>query len=438
MEPIYGQRTTCLLLSPPPGRPASTRRQAQGRTRRLALEICEPRWPLAALPLSLPLFDSPPADPSPAAEVFTPDQTAEVDPASDSTQAPSAELGELESNPEADSTEAVREGDVSEAADWNSLGAGPEAMALSATLEESAGASLEETDSDQPFSLRSAQDQADEAAGPESASPRRLDGFSAIAPLSNAGSGLEAERREWTPATIVRYPLYDAARTKSGGEAACPAPATARSLTFLDVGRVAAPAATGLRSGAPAWTPLELAGTGVRSENLATDFATDFASPARIAQQPSGPAASRLQPALAGENRGQRMMLLASAGRRLRDRVDARSPPVSNQSPELPQVQPQGREATTESADDKGTPETRRAGTAVPRRFEWAHQPVADQRVSRSALEEIAVLMLLAAEWFARTHARSSPEPQALWNLCVLDSRQIAARDKFFERLSSP
>lgn len=436
MEPSYGQRTTCLLLAPPPRRPASTRRQAQGRTRRLALEICEQRLPLAALPVSLPLFDSPPADPAPAAEVFTPDQTAAVDPASDSTQAPSAELGELESNPEADSTEAVGEGDVSEVVDWNSLGAGPEAMALSATLEESAGGSLEEPSSDQPFSLRSAQDQADQPAGPEATSPGRLDGFSAIAPLSSAGSGLEAERREWTPATIVRYPLYDAARTKSGGEAACPAPAP--SLTFLDVGSVAAPVATGLRLGVPAWTPLELAGADARSENLATDFATDFASPARIAQQPSAPAASHLQPALAGENRGQRLMLLASAGRRLRDRVDAWSPPVSDQAPELPQVQPQVREQAQESADDKGAPETRRAGTAVRHRSEWARQPVADQRVSRSAIEGIAVLMLLAAEWFAKTHAPSSRETQELLHPSLLNSRQIAARDKFFERLSSP
>ena len=167
MEPIFGQRTTHLPRAQPPRRPASKRRQVQGRTRRLALEICEPRLPLAALPVSVPLFDSPLADPSPAAEVFTPGQTANVDPAIDSTHAPTPELDERETNPEAGSTEIVGEGDVSEASDWNSLGAGPEATALSATLEESAGASLEGTSSDQPFSLRLAQDQSDEPAGPD-------------------------------------------------------------------------------------------------------------------------------------------------------------------------------------------------------------------------------------------------------------------------------
>ncbi len=431
MQPIFGQRIMSLCGARPPRRLAEQRGPAQRRTRRLALEVCEPRWLLAALPWSAPLFETPLADPSPAAEVFDPGRTAPADPASDSMQAPTADPDQVQNNSDADPSEIADEADVSESSDWNSLGAGPQAMSLSATLEGSTSASPEETSSDQPFS---GQNPPDEAAGSEAARPGRLDGLSAVVPPSMAASGLEAERREWTPAGIARYPLYDAARAKLGEQAACPIPARPSSLVFLDVGRAATPAATSLRLGSADWTPIELAGTGGRAENLQTETLTDLSWPSRVAQKPSALTPSRFQPLLAGENRGQRLMLLAVAGRRLRDRVDASPPPVSQRSPELPQVPTQGQHQANKDGDD-GTLKTSRAETAVPDRFESANRPVADDRTSRSAIEGVTVLMLLAADWFAKTLARSRLEPQQLPHPGVLDSGQIAARDKFFERL---
>jgi len=431
MQPIFGQRIMSLCGARPPRQLAEQRGQTQRRTRRLALEVCEPRWLLAALPWSAPLFDTPLADPSPAAEVFDPGRTAPADPASDSMQAPTADPDQVQNNPDADPSEIADEADVSESSDWNSLGARPQAMSLSAALEGSTSASSEETSSDQPFSV---QNQPDEPAGSEATRRGRMDGLSAVVPPSMAASGLEAERRAWTTAAIARYPLYDAARAKPGEESVCPAPARAPSLVFLDVGRAATPAATGLRLGSADWTPIDLAGTSGRAENSETDFATDFDSPPRVAQKPSALSPSRVQPPLAGENRGQRMMLLASAGRRLRGRADAFPPPVSNESPEPPQVQPQGRHQDGQG-DGLETLKTSRAGTAVPDGFESANRPAADERTSRSAIEGIVVLMLLAADWFAQTHIRSRQEPQERPHPGVLDSRQVAARDKFFERL---
>jgi hypothetical protein len=311
-------------------------------------------------------------------------------------------------------------------------------MALSATLEESTGASPEEASSDQPFPLRLGQSQPDDPAGQETASPGSLDGLSAISALPAAGSGLEAERREWTAATTVRYPLYDASRPGLGDGAAFPSPATASSLGFLDVGRVATPAATSLRVGTPAWAPSELAGTSSQPDSLETDFATDFSTHAPVVQKPSTLAASRLPPSLTGESRGARMMLLASAGRRLRDRVSASPLPVARESPEIPNVQPQGQDRAKDSGGDTGRPDTERAEAAIPHRLEWANRPLADDRASRSAIEGIAVLMLLAAEWFTKSHARLQQGQRELPNSCPLDSRQIAARDRFFERLFAP
>lgn len=433
MQPMFGPRTTSLPDAQPPRRRAGQRGQAQGRTRRLVLEVCEPRLLLAALPWSDPLLDTSLADPSPAAEVFTPGRPAPADPASDSLDAPTADSDRLEDIPDTDPAEIAGEDDGSETSDWNSLGAGPEGMPLSATLEESTIASPEEENWSDPSSLRAEQNRPDEPAGTEATGPGRLGGLSALPASAAAGSGLEAERQEWTPAGIVRYPLYDAARAKLGQQATGPLPARAPSLVFLDVGRAATPAATSLRLGSADWTLMELAPTSGRFENLKTEFATDLARPSHDAQNPLAAVPSRSQPSLAGENRSQRMMLLAATGRKLRDRVDASPPPAYRGSPQLLQVPMQNDNQANKS--DDGTPKTSQAATAVPDRFEAASRPVADDRTSRSAVEGITVLMLLAADWFAKRRVRSRPERQEPPCPAVLDSWQVAARDKYFERL---
>lgn len=436
MQPMFGRRTTSLPGAQPSHRRAEQRGQAQGRMRRLALEVCEPRWLLAALPWSVPLLDASLADPSPAAEVFTPGRTALADPASGSIKAPTAARDRSGNVPGADPAE-IDGDDGSETSDWNSLGAGPETMTLSATLEGSTIASPEEeTWSDPPDSLRSEQNQPDEPAGPEATNPGSLDGLSAMRAPAASGSGLEAERREWTPAGIVRYPLYDAPRTTLGGQAVCLAPARARSLVFLDVGRAATPVARSPRPGSADGTPMELAQSNGRFENLETEFATDLARPSRAAQNPSAAAPSRFQPSLAGENRGQRMMLLAAAGRRLRDRVDASPPPLYHRPPELPHV-PMQNDNQASKGDDE-TLKTSPAATTLPDRLGAATCPVADDHTRRSAVEGTTVLMLLAADWFAKTHVQSRLERQEPPSPGLLDSWQVAARDKFFERLFAP
>jgi hypothetical protein len=179
--------------------------------------------------------------------------------------------------------------------------------------------------------------------------------------------------------------------------------------------------------------PMERAPTSGRFEDLETEFATDLARPSRAAQSASAAAPSCFQPSLVGENRGQRLMLLAAAGRRLRDRVDASPPPVYQRPSELLHVPMQnGNQA---DKGDDGTRKTSQAATTLPDRLGAATRPVADDRTSRSAVEGITVLMLLAADWLAKTHVRSKLERQEPPSPGVLDSWQVAARDKFFERL---
>ena len=440
MEPGFRLRKTMLRRWQLRIPPAKERGASKTRTRRLTFEICEPRLPLAALPM-LPLADDMPlVDRLQAAEFIAGSfETSSGDPTHAVPAAPATDLCVEEPNPDASPSEiVVADGDDSEGSSWNSLGAGPKEMSLTATFEEANGQSTEQSSWGQESLPLLGQTGPNNPVAHEAAGPDRLDEFSAIAALATASSGLEGERREWTAATTVRYPLADAGRTQPSSAVPFPRQAATPSLVFLDVARVATPTTTSLRLGLAASTAMDAAVTTAPLTSLETEFATD--SPARVAaaQKPPAVSTSRARLAITGDSRAQRIMLLASKNPRPHSREQASFLPDSSWPPEALHVQGQGAERSSESSGGAQTLDVRRARVGIPNLSKGTTGPLGDDRASRSTMGGIATLLLLTTGWLTKTFAPTRRRQPGLPDPGLFHTQQMAASDHFFKQLSRP
>jgi len=399
------------------------RQRRKIRTRQLAFEIFEPRLPLAGIPL-LPATDMPLID-VPLIEMPATDEPAGCEVAESggegSFASPARELPgagdavlceenlceeEMHADPRRPGIN-PEESDSSDVAGWNSLDAGPEPNWLFATLEDSPDRLAEDRLAEPLFSLGEERNPV-VGSRDDSASDNRWQpgGLSAVADLGTAWRDPQHERREWSGAVTVRYPLAEGGRPARGSGDAVPAQAVASSAGFLDVGCIVTPE-TGrrlsIRSASSFRT--EFPSRSAATAGLATEFGTEGAAEARVGPTASA-ATSRHRASLMGENRSQRMVLLASAASRLRIREAALMVPYPSLPPETsPTPSPDGRNA--EGGDEPGNSDSRRDAVGILHRPTWRGDPPADDRVSRSTMAEIAAFLFLAAGWFRR---RQTPE----------------------------
>jgi hypothetical protein len=439
MVPTIRLSITNLPDAQPAPRLPPSRRRPKNRTRRLAFEVCEPRWPLTAL-LELPSAvdaaadnDSPPIQD--AAEVCpTPCSVRDGDvPESDD-----ADFGRQEPSSEVPPVEIVAdERDNSESPEWINLDAGPEPVWLSASLDESLGSSTEATLSEPFTPFGSAQNPSEGSPERGSSARQPSEDSLAIAAPSAVPAGLEAERGDWTAAGVVRYPWADGSPVSPPVGTKFPPQATTASAGFLDVGRLVT-TETARRGGDSALLPrLELALTETPSSSLATDLPAPLSANSPVTHKTPG-AAAPVRPSLTGESRGQRMMLLASTHARPRRPAMAPSFPVPAGKPETPQVQARADAPSlpsdrprSETGPSSPLPTTLGSIPSPPP----ATAPLGDGRVSRSTMEGFAVFVLFAAGLFRKTHRRPRQPLQGIVGANPFDPQQAAARDAFFEQI---
>ena len=161
---------------------------------------------------------------------------------------------------------------------------------------------------------------------------------------------------------------------------------------------------------------VELALSDAPSSSLATDWAVDLAADSPGTQKtPAATASAR--PSLIGENRGRRMMLLASTGSRPRKHAIAPPIPVPTSRPEASRVQVPGDPPSGPSGEHGS--ETGKSGTSpaalgsLPRPPRTTG-PLADDRVSRSTMKGIAAFVLLAAGLFSKSQRQPRQLQQGL------------------------
>lgn len=411
-----------------PAVPATIRRTPTGRERKrrvrsLVFELCETRLPLAVLHGDWPSIDIRPVDESPSVEI-----------AAASCQATSAlVVGDVSSSDKLDRCDrlpvsdespaepAVAPADSEDESVWLTLDADTEPVwlaerfdtplspndeamyaELAARLGAMQGSPLNSAESDRTGRVR-----------PEVSSGNTG------SPPANA-SNLEGERRDWTSASIVRYPLqfpHAAGRPLHADDAASPAPTLASSAGFVDIGRLTASTrplrqldATSSESGEiarrdaliPSLTPDPLAGTAVRSN----------------APQSSRTNAFSNRSSLVGENRSQRLMLLVSIGSRPRQPNEVSPLPMPIIETETPQVRvdrdlPSGVAEKPENDRSATVGRPHVLGT-LPVNSQAA-EPPADVRVSRSAINGLATALVLAAGLFRKAR-KSQNENATFWN----------------------
>jgi hypothetical protein len=231
--------------------------------------------------------------------------------------------------------------------------------------------------------------------------------------LASAGN-LQSERCEWNVAGIVRYPLgapEPAARPGFAGVAASPTLPAESTAAFVDIGRLTTPKHM-LRHHDAASSPFaELALKDTATFGVTTDLAE--AAPSRPnAEQPSRGSVAPARPALVGQSRSQRLMLLAWPGSRLRPPSEASpsSVPASDRQPlqgpadqsipvPVANERPSHGPESAAPADEPGNrPLTSRAAAFR-----------ADNRVSRGTTDGIAALVVFAAGILSKPNRR--PEP---------------------------
>ena len=400
-----------------PAKPLRCARPAQRRTkarrRRLAFETCEPRLLLAAMPALLPDLDWAPADEPPWSEVA--DRTCDVSfavPVRDWPSSGDADVCPDETTRAAGPSEIqASDGDPRTDSTWISLDAGPDPTELFTTLGEWPDMTVDDSLALQPFAQRPGPMTVFGAEDPVvSADPRRLAALSAISDAATDGQDAASQRRQWTNAETVRYPWHDGLRPERGAEEAFPGAPTAVAAGFLDVGRTVTPAPHRALFRSGPGTPTELASVDGLAASLGMNSLTEGLAAARPTRTPSA-AASGHRTTLTGENRSQRMMLLASPS--LRPRIP--EPAAAAMAPYLPldEMHP----IQTPSDGPTGAPLDKPEPARPPRdavgilsRPAGPVEPSAADRASRSTLGGLAVLFVLAADWFYSVCTRASKQ----------------------------
>jgi hypothetical protein len=229
--------------------------------------------------------------------------------------------------------------------------------------------------------------------------------------LVSAGN-LQSERCEWNVAGIVRYPLgapEPGARPAFAGVAASPTLPAESTAAFMDIGRLTTPKHM-LRHYDAASSPLaELA----LEDNASLRATTDLSgvAPSRPnTEQPSRVSVAPTRPALVGQSRSQRLMLLAWPGSRLRapSEVSPSSVPASDrqtlQSPADPNIpvpvgneRPIHRPESAAPADDPGNRPLTSRTTDSP----------ADKRVSWGTTDGLTALVVFAAGILSKPNRRA-------------------------------
>jgi hypothetical protein len=381
--------------------------------------------PLACIPLlpatDLPVIEMPVID-TPAIEMPAADELAEVAerggeasfalPTPEYPGSGDAALCLEESCQEEVHSDARRreicldESDPSDVPEWNSLDAGPEPNWLFATLEESPGRFVESGFGHPLSSSGAERNPADGLRDDSASSERRQPGdLPAVTDLGAAWRGAEHERREWTGAVTVRYPLAEGVRPGQGSTDGFPAQGGVSSAGFLDVGRIATPTTGRLAFRSASLVRTEIPSSSTAAASLATEFEADG-----LAQAPGAPkppvAAARHRPSLTGENRSQRMVLLASAASRFRTREAAVMVPSPNLPSETSST-PATDGRSGEGGDEAGSSAPRRDALGLLHRPSWRDAPPADDPVSRSTMEGIAAFFFFAVGWFRRRQPAS-------------------------------
>lgn len=245
-----------------------------GRFSRLAFESCEPRRVLAVLPAMIPPAEAVPACALPGAK--------------------------------ADRVKIMTD------AEWNSLDTGPHAHGVPGTLDPAGDRSPTQLGSVvdvPPLPVRH------EVGGPVPGTPQHpapepgtgLTGGRPGADLFSAGAAIGIERREWTSAITVRYPLYGESPVP-GGPAGTGGRREEPSLAFIDVGRVLGGPTKILRKD-PIRTPRTPAAA---AEALVAERTSGPRADASDVAPPSIKPPARGRPSPSNASRSQSMMLLAS------------------------------------------------------------------------------------------------------------------------------
>lgn len=402
----------------PAGLAPRARPRPPARTRRLAFETFEPRWALTAVPGLWPTGDLPAADPVAWPEfadgVCTPYSAV---PPGEFAVRDAADLRRAEAEPVAPlpligplpaTTERLPEGSES-ASDR-----------LSAATDDAPVRFMELGSSAPQLSDESERSGADGAAVDFAAGVLYdPDAASAVWESAAGQPRAEAERRVWTDAAIVRYPLGGTAPATALSTAVGTAQASS-SAGFLDVGRAMRPATRGFASGATAQTRTEFSAATPLS-SLAVDLNAAGLSQAAAAS-PQAAAGHRDRLTLVGQSRSQRLLLLVSPDSRLPRRETAALVPGSNPLTETPASPIPLDEPSGEGGDGSSDAALHRSdlGQLGPpaRRVE----PPDANRISRSAMEGLAALFCLAAGWFRQRRAAGyagedsiQPPPKTRW-----------------------
>lgn len=422
----------------PARRWSHNRRRPQSRARRLTLEACEPRCLLAAFPTLLTIPEAfPVGEPAPI-EVISGGGEASWHVAPGELQTPHQRAGqEREAVPDEAQVKMDDQVDTTEDSEWNSLGAGPKTVALPGTLEESTGP-LQHGSSSQPSLSGPQEDKQPQPSTPsEAAEQASPDGFSAVADRSAVGSALESERRQWTTATAVRYPLQGDGGWFPAGAAAGSSAVAASAQGFLDLARTAGPPATSLRLGSLSSPRAAFPFEDAAFAGFQSGVLSDLVEPGPTLRKSQPSVACGKQPTLTGESRGQRMMLLVATERRVGDREPARPRPAADGPAEAAPVPTRGVQRFHPHVSKAALVVPQPAGDQTADESPAVTVPLADSRTSRSTMEGLVVLVLLAAQVLrnARRPCRLQPQP-VLLDPRLADSRRLAARDAFFGQLS--
>jgi hypothetical protein len=394
-----------------------TGRRPKSRARKLGFEIYEPRVPLAVLLGALPPIDTPPLEDSSLVEAV--DASCSSSGASRVQDLPPSDKGDpcdlLPVSDESPVESPVESPDVAENPGeelvWIALDGASEPMWVPLRIDDQPGLLDETMLAGLAAGVHAAQGFTVEATEGDPGGPEQLSVDPSHAGSWASAANLESERCGWNVAGIVRYPLAapdPAVRSGSAGVAASPTLPAASTSAFVDIGRFNTPKHM-LRHLDAASSPLaELALKDTANLRVTTDLSG--VAPSRPnAEQPSRGSVPLARPALVGQSRSQRLMLLAWPGSRLRPPSDA-SPtavPASDrqtlQGPADPSIPvPAANErlihgpGSAATADDPGNlPLTSRA----------ADSP-ADNRVSRGTTDGIAALVVIAAGMFSKPDRR--------------------------------
>jgi hypothetical protein len=395
--------------SAPTGAVPRARPRVRVRTRRLAFEMFEPRLPLAAVPGLLPTLDLPATDAPSWTEVA--DSVCEATSAAaicESEASDGAAPREEEANSDARPPiiGPLRD-DTGNSSDGDSLAIAPEPVSSFATLAGSPNGFVVE---DNRGATHSSTGSPDDSASLDRRDPGPLP---PVFDLGATRRDAEGERRQWTDAVTMRYPLVWSVPPGQGSAAAFPPRAAASGAGFLDVGRVVTSATGRLAPVSASQILTDSAPSGESAASLAMELESEGVLHARGASKPLADATSR-RPLLAGENRSQRLVLLASARSRLQNREAAATVLLRDPRTETPATPIPVDGRSGDGGDRPGGADTRRSDLGILQRLSRPTEPSADDRVSRSTMEGIAAFFFLAAGWFRRRPSAASCQSSLL------------------------